>query len=154
SSARRSASQLDTSPNGSRCPPAATSVGVPPSDVERSTRVTRIPARAAERAASIPAGPPPTTNRCLRLFPSPFPPHEIHGSRGDPGFAGEGRERGEDSYPDSGLWMQLTIAFAGVRTEQSWLQRMQGRTAVARPSATFDGRSGSAISALVISAAS
>ena len=50
--------------------------------------------------------------------------------------------------------MQLTMPFAGLRTEQSWLQRMQGRTAAIRPSATFDGRSGSAISARVISAAS
>ena len=26
----------------------------------------------------------------VNALPSPFPPHEIHGSRGDPGFAGEG----------------------------------------------------------------
>ena len=48
----------------------------------------------------------------------------------------------------------MFIAFVGLRTEQSWLQRMQGRTAASRPCATFEGRSGSAISARVISTAS
>ena len=43
----RSASQLDTSPNGSRCPPAATSLGVPPNDVERSTTRPDICCRTA-----------------------------------------------------------------------------------------------------------
>ena len=50
--------------------------------------------------------------------------------------------------------MQLTVALVALRTEQSWLQRMQGRTVAARPAATFEGRSGSAISARVISTAS
>src|SRR2546422_8221037 len=39
--------------------------------------------------------------------PSPLPPHEINGSRGDPGFAGEGRVGGQNgqglSYSDAGV---------------------------------------------------
>ena len=99
---------------------------LPPSSGSRSQIETSCPRRRAILAASIPAGPLPTTIT----------------RRGE----GAGSIRQVSSRPTSGLTAQrASLAFA-TRSTQA-LQEMQGRISASLPSCTLRGKSGSAMSA-------
>ena len=112
---------------------AAAHRSAPPSEAVRSTSRTRWPRSASVRAASRPAGPPPTTST-----------DRATGSRPSTGGS-------VLSWPALGSASSETIVLSGSRTSKWRLDSVHGLIRSGAPARTWATRSGSAISARVIS---
>ena len=128
-----SANQRVIAPMSARCGAVAAIATCPPRDFCISKSTTSCPRNAAVRAASKPAGPPPTITTFLRTAD----------------FSGTSNWV-LCSCPAAIFTTQAILPVLMSRPTQPWLEPIHGRISASRPSRAFATRYGSAMSARTI----